>query len=123
MTRERIEELALLLLPDRKARIDGIPAEVDAVARAVNDPGYGWKVIKSFADSGGPLPAFIAEPAFVRACSYFRYFNADEDVRQALVVEHSANKVRQIMLRCLLLRPEYGCAAIAERMGVTERPS
>ena len=120
MTRERIEELALLLLPDRKARIDGIPAEVDAVARAVNDPGYGWKVIKSFADSGQALPAFVTEPALVRAYGYLRNSNDDDDVRQALVVEHSESKVRRIMLRCLLLRPEYGYAAIAERIGITE---
>ena len=56
----------------------------------------------------------------MRAYNYVRDGNGDEDVRQALALEHAAHKQRRILLGCLLLKPEIDYAAIGRRGGASE---
>ena len=76
MNKERIEILTQL-----------IPAEVDIIARATNDPGFGWMFVKSCLDLRKPLPHQVSEPQLVRPYLYVRDQNGDRDAREALIIE------------------------------------
>jgi hypothetical protein len=76
MNKERIEILTQL-----------IPAEVDIIARATNDPGFGWMFVKSCLDLRKSLPHQVSEPQLVRPYLYVRDQNGDRDAREALIIE------------------------------------
>jgi hypothetical protein len=72
MKRERITQLAHLLVPDQAPSIDGIPFDLHIEARAEMDPAFGWSLIKSSLDSGKPLPPEVTEAVLLRPYCYVR---------------------------------------------------
>jgi len=125
MNRERIEMLAQLIPCEapysiRKLQPFSVPAEVDIIAHATNDPGFGWMFVKSCLDHRTPLPAEVSEPELIRPYLYVRDQNKDRDAREALGLRHSTNRQRQIYLRCLLVLPEYDYATAAQMTDLSE---
>ena len=128
MNKERIEILTQLLSSEAPYSIriprqhDGcsVPAEVDIIAYATNDPGFGWMFVKSCLDLRKPLPPQVSETELVRPYLYVRDQNGDRDAREALSLEHSASRQRRIYLRCALLLPEYDYAAAAKITHLSE---
>jgi hypothetical protein len=97
----------------------GIPAEVDIHVQADHDPAFGRRVVDIFVELCLPLPAEVEEPELLRTYSHLRFGNPDPEVQTALALEANQN-LRRILVRCLLLLPEYTYCEIAKRADLTE---
>jgi hypothetical protein len=84
---------------------------------AGNDPALGAKFVDSFLELRRPLPESIHESEILRAYAYRRFGNPDPNVAAAFALEKESDKRRRILIRCLLLRPEYSYDTIGKKMG------
>jgi hypothetical protein len=128
MSPNRIEEL-VAMIPRRAPYLSrvslhthrqyGTPVEVDIYATAKNDPTFGWMFVRSFIDTGEPMPSKVVESNLVRTYCYLRYRAPDHHVRRALELEHNSNWQRQVLLKCMLLMEDQTCDQIAKFLHLT----
>ncbi len=127
MNRDRIEFLSQLIPPGapylaqmpRDCSALGLPRKIDVYAHAGHDPQFGWNFVHAFLQADRPLPSEVHEPELLRAYSYARHNTQDPDVLAAMLLEHSANYQKRILMRCLLIL-QYDYSPIAEYLDLTE---
>jgi len=95
-------------------------AEVSLLAEARTDPSLGSKFVEAFVEVRQPLPGGICDVELVRAYGYRRFGAPDPEVEAAYGLEQDSNRRKRTIVRCMLLRPEYGYGYIGRRAGLSE---
>src|SRR5258707_999256 len=90
-------------------------AETNLCAEACNNPAFGHLFIKTFVELRRPLPAAIHATELLRGYRYLRFGHRDPDVQAAYALLHDSEMKRRILVRCMLIRPEYEYSRIAAK--------
>jgi hypothetical protein len=93
---------------------------VNLWAEACNNPAFGHLFIKNFVELRKPLPAAIYATELLRGYRFLRFGHRDPDVQAAFALLHDSEMKRRILVRCMLIRPEYEYSRIAAKAGLSE---
>jgi hypothetical protein len=128
MKLDRIEHLASLL-PPRNVYThmmelgpdvqDNMAEEISVYGHSVMDPAFGWKLIKSFLDSGLPLPPEIHESPLSRAYCFYKYNNGDAELRTVFMLRLKIMKTVRACIECMLLVEKFTHEQIGDEIGAT----
>jgi hypothetical protein len=87
--------------------------EADLLAHASTDLKFGWRYVKSFAQTDGELPEAVTEKWLRRAWHYERYQEFDMPIRWAMALEHPAMRYARNLIQALLIVPAMSINKIA----------